>query len=212
MIPPTLLRLSPETMMRLQIGATLTLALAAATAAAAADDLKSSPYYPLKVGAAWSYKAGDGKFTLRVAKTEKVKDDVCARVEYVRESKAEGSELIAVKDDGVFRFAFDDKTAEPPLLFLKLPPKKGETWKVESKVKGKTEETIKGTFKSGEEEVKVPAGNYKCIVVSCDDLDANGMKMAVTCYYAENVGLVKQVIEAAGQKTVIELEKYEPAK
>jgi hypothetical protein len=189
----------------------LALALAPPAAAARAEDLASSPYYPLKVGSAWTYKAGDGgKFTMKVAKVEKVGDVNAARVEVVKDGKVESSELVAVRDDGVYRYQFENKKADPPIRFLKLPPKKDDAWKVESKSDG---ELIKGTFKMGEEDnVKVAAGTYKCVTVACDDLDAVGVKLKATYYFAENVGMVKQVIEAAGVTTVIELEKYEPAK
>jgi hypothetical protein len=196
--------------MRVRTVAILALALALPAAAARADDLKDSPYYPLKVGSAWTYKANDVKFTLKVAKTEKVGDVTAAVVEMTKDGKVEGSEKVAVKDDGVYRYAFENKKAEPPICFLKLPPKKDTTWKVDSKAEN---DAIKGTFKMDEEDnVKVAAGTYKCVKVTCDDLDAVGVKMSVTYYFAENVGMVKQVIEAAGQKTTIELEKYEPAK
>jgi hypothetical protein len=199
--------------MRVRTVAFLALALALPAAAARADDLKDSPYYPLKVGSSWTYKANDVKFTLKVTKTEKVKDKdaevTAARVEMTKDGKVEGSELVAVKDDGVYRYAFENKKADPPIKFLQLPPKKDATWKVDSKA---DTDAIKGTFKMGEEEIKVGDKTYKTVTVTCDDLDAVGVKMSVTYYFAENVGMVKQVIEAAGQKTVIELDKYEPAK
>jgi hypothetical protein len=167
-------------------------------------------------GNTWTYKVGDKKFKLRIAKHEKVGDVNCARVEMLEEDAVKSSELIGVTDKGVCRFKFEDKDAAPPILFLKLPPKSGETWKVDSTV-GKTDkapgETLKGTFKLGEEkEVAVPAGKYANVVTSgSEDLDANGQKIGFTYYFAKDVGMVKQVIDLGGQKVTIELEKFEPA-
>ena len=48
--------------------------------------------------------------------------------------------------------------------------------------------------------------------VSGQKVKVNGVELTMTCYYAEKVGLVKQVLEMANQKILIELEKYEPAK
>ena len=176
--------------------------------------LEQTTYYPLAVGTSWEYKAGDSKYTLRVTKHEKVGDTPCARVEMIvkekDKDKAVSFEHVAVAKDGVSRYSFEGKEAKPPVLFLKLPPKKDETWKVDSKVGG---ESVKGTFKNtGEEDVKVPAGSYKAVVVASQDLEANGVKMSVTYYFAEKVGMVKQVVEVSGQKIIIELEKYDPGK
>jgi hypothetical protein len=172
--------------------------------------LLSSPYCPLQVGTAWHYKAGDNKFSLRVTKHEDVGKVRCARVELLIDGKTASYEHIAVTADGVYRYDFDGKEARPPVLFLKLPPKKDVTWKVDSEV-GKEKEKLKGTFKIGEDEITVPAGKYKVITSSAQDLDANNMKLSVIYYFAEKVGMVKQVIDVAGQKIIIELEKFEPA-
>ena len=66
--------------------------------------------------------------------------------------------------------------------------------------------------RSSGEEVTVPAGKYTAVVVSCDDLDANGAKYSFTTDYVKDVGMVKQVIEAGGLKVTVELEKYEAGK
>jgi hypothetical protein len=97
-------------------------------------------------------------------------------------------------------------------MFLKLPPKKDETWEVEAKIGA---EKLKGTFKSGEvsEDVKVPAGIYKkenVVTSGSDNLDANGQKISFTYFFAKDVGMIKQTIKIMTQEVVIELEKYEP--
>ena len=57
----------------------------------------------------------------------------------------------------------------------------------------------------------VPVTEYKTLTVTGQDMEANGVKLNLTCYFARDVGLVKQVMEMAGMKRVMELEKYEPA-
>jgi hypothetical protein len=191
----------------------LALFLTAAHRGRADDELKlkvKSEYYPLEVGNTWTYKLDNSKFTLKVAKLEKVGDDVTARIEMTMNDKVMAVEHVAAKEDGLYRYDFEGKKAEPPVKFFALPPKADATWTIDSKVSG---ETLKGTFKMGEEKgVKVPAGTYDTFKVTSDDLDASGMKIAFTSYYAKDVGMVKQVIKAAGQETTIELEKFEPAK
>ena len=184
--------------------------LAVGGLAPAQDAPITTPYFPLEVGSKWFYKCGENRFRLEVVKFEKVGTTNCARVELFVNNKSEAAEHIAVGKDGVMRFTFDGKKAEPPIPFLKLPVKDKDKWKVESKVDGLP---LKGGFEAGtEDKVKVPAGTYKTATVTGTDLEANGVKLTLKYYFAENVGMVKQVIDIAGQKIVIELEKYEPAK
>ena len=175
------------------------------------EKLEESPYYPLQVGNTWHYRAGDNKFIIRVAKHEKVGDVLCARVEIVVEGKVTSFEHVAARKEGLFRHSFEGKEVKPPVCFLRLPPAEGESWKVDSKLDG---EALTGTFKEGREKrVAVPAGSFENVVVSAgQDLDANGAKVNVTYYFAEGVGMIKQVIEIAGQKVVVELEKFERGK
>jgi hypothetical protein len=189
--------------------ATLVVFAVAGFVPAAEDAPATTPYFPLAVGSKWTYKCGENRFRLEVVKFEKVGETDCARVELFVNDKSQAAEDIAVTKDAVLRFTFDGKKAEPPIPFLKLPIKDKQTWKVESKVDG---QLLKGGFASGEEEVKVPAGTYKAVTVTGTDLEANGVKLNLKYYFAKDVGMVKQVIEIAGQKIVIELEKYEAGK
>jgi hypothetical protein len=194
------------------VALTLPLLLALAPARAADEKGAETPYYPLKVGNTWKYRLGDTKFTVKVAKFEEVDKQNCARLETLVGDKVNSYELVAVKPDGVYRYVADGTKADPPVLFLKLPPPKDETWKVESTAGGTGKLT--GTFKSGEvDELKVGDKKYeKVVTVSSDDLDANGEKLRVTYYFAKDVGLVKQTLNVKGQDLVIELESFEPGK
>jgi hypothetical protein len=174
----------------------------------AKDKAGETPYYPLAVGNTWHYRAGENRFAMRVARHEKVGDAMTARIEMLVEGKARSHENVGVTGDGIYRYSYEGKEAKPPVRFFKLPPKKGDTWTVDSKW---GTETIKGTFKTGEETVTVPAGKYETFTASCDKFTAGDTEISVTYYFAQNVGVVKQVIEASGQRIVIELEKFEPA-
>ncbi len=194
------------------------LALALGAPAAGADEsMPQTSWMPLKVGTAWHYRAGDAKILLRIAAHEKVGDVVCARLETVREGKVIGSEHLRVSSDGLYRVDADvyhdnqvhRQTLEPPILLLLLPPKSGQTFSVKSTVDGKE---YKGTFKVTAEEVKVPAGTYKAMAVSSQDLEVEGIHPQTTTWYAENVGMVKKLIAAGKQKVEIVLEKFEPGK
>jgi hypothetical protein len=177
-----------------------------------ADDKPlESPYYPLKVGNTWTYKLNDTHFTMKVAKFEDIDKQSCARLEMLSGDNVKAVEHIAVTSEGVKRFQFDGKKADPPVLFLKTQPKAGETWEVNSKI---GTEKLTGTFKIGEEaKVAVGGKTYENVITSSsDNLDANGLKISFTYYFAKDVGMIKQVITVNGVKVEIELEKFEAAK
>jgi hypothetical protein len=187
----------------------------AAMTVSAQEKMPETPYFPLRVGTTWHYKSADSKFLVRVAAHEKVGDGLAARLETVKDGKVIATEHLRVTAEGVVRldvsFSDGDKKVtevpKPAILVLRLPPKKGDAFSVNSTV---NEKVYKGTFKIGEDEVKVPAGTYKAILVSGQDVEVEGVKPTMRAWYAENVGLVKQEVTAAGTKTEFELEKFEP--
>ncbi len=196
------------------------LLLLAATELAAQSKLRETPFYPLGVGTTWHYRAGDSKFTIQVARHEKVGETLCAVLETKRDGKVIGSEHLAVAADGVYRHTLtilsspaksgsekNPQTLKPPLLLLKLPPEKGASWKIESKADDKI---LRGSFEVGEQEITVPAGTYKTIRVTSQDLEVNALKARITMFFAERIGLVKQILEIGDAKVEIELEKIEP--
>jgi hypothetical protein len=194
----------------------LPLGLVVGPVARAQEKMAETPYYPLKIGNTWTYKIGETHFTMKVVKYEDVesegKKQTCARVEMSgSDGKVQAVEHVAVKEDGVYRYMFENKKAEPPVRFLKLPPKKDDTWDVNSKIGA---EKLSGTFKIGEEaEVKVPAGTYKDVITSAsENLDANGQKISFKYYFAKDVGMIRQTIKIQNQEVVIELEKFEAGK
>jgi hypothetical protein len=190
---------------------------------AAEDKATQTPWYPLAVGTAWDYKAGENKFRLEVKAHEKVGEASTARIELIKEGAVLATEHIGLvpQTDGstqVCRFDLSVKkgdqaiteTPKPPILILKVPPKKGDTFTVDSRAGGKV---FKGTFKIDEEDVTVPAGSYKkAVKVISQDLEAEGLKPTVTTWYAENVGMVKQVVVEGKETITIELEKFTPGK
>lgn len=189
----------------------LGLFLVASSPGSAQDKMPSTPYFPLAKGTTWQYKLRDGsKFTMKVVDHDKVGSVPCAKIELITEGgkKEPDTELISVKADGVFRYSFRNAVADKPVQILKLPPKAGETWKIDSKALG---DSLQGTYKVGkEEDITVPAGTYKAFPVVTDDLDVAGIKVAETRYYAKDVGMIKQEIKIGGQTTIAELVKFEP--
>jgi hypothetical protein len=188
----------------------LLLTLAPVAMSRAADDtVLPTEYYPLKVKNTWTYRIGLNAFTYKVVKHEKKGGVVCAKIEMQVKGKPVSYEHIGVTSDSIARYTFEGKEAKPPIIILKLPPKKDEVWKVESKCDGKL---LKGSFKSGEETIKISGVAHKAVTVTGTDLDLGGMKLNVTYYFVKDIGMVKLVWELGGKKVVIELDRFEPAK
>jgi hypothetical protein len=186
--------------------------------ARAQDVTKDTNLYPLKKGSKWTYNAGTDTVLVLVKESKKVGMDEEFELETSVGGMPVASEHIIVKPEGVFRVKVGNVAVVPPVLFLKLPAKNkegkptGESWTVNSKVGS---DTLSGKFTIGGEEITIekPAKTkYQTITVSGPELLANGQKMKLTYYFAENMGMVKQVASIAGVDVVLELLKYEPGK
>jgi hypothetical protein len=172
------------------------------------DKFQETPYYPVKIGTTWTYKIGgqEQRIQIKVTKHEKVGNTTCAVLE--ASGAMPVTEYVSPQADGVYRFKGMNQEVTPPLLFFKLPAKKGEAWKVECKVGAMA---VKGDCSEDEANVTVPAGKYDTIVVK-NDLELNNTKVTTTYYFAKDVGMVKQVADINGVNIVLELEKFEAGK
>jgi hypothetical protein len=193
--------------------------------------LLEEPLYPLKEGQRWVYKVTDHK-----AKEGKKNHQVTATVAQqdihrikAPDPKAGGAEVqvpyvgftlriagggktldeeVFVKEDGVYRISAAGKQINPPLCILKRPVQKGTSWGVESQSENAV---LQGTFKADEEDVQVPAGNYRALVVRSRDFQFGSQKMELDCWYAKGVGMVKQHLRVGNHDVTLELEKIEKA-
>lgn len=180
--------------------------LVLAPRAYAQDRLRPTRYYPLKEGTRWVYRSGTRTFTVRVVKHERVGKELCARLESHSGDKAH-VEHLAVRGDGVYKLQADGKLIEPPLLLLRLPPRAGESWRVDSRIDGLP---VKGTFTLKEVAVSVPAGKYRAMAVSSTDFEIANRKMPAAWWFAPDVGPVRQRVELSGFEVLLELESYTP--
>ena len=175
----------------------------------AAKSPGKSEYFPLAVGSKWVYETNEGPVTTEITKHEEIGRAMCARLEATTADNKKTSEYLRITADGIYRHQASDQNITPPLRFLKLPFKVGDSWTVESKVLGKT---LKGTFKvSTSAEESVLGKTYKNVVVcTSDDFTVDGQKLTHTYYFAKDVGIIKQVVNFAGQEIKLELKKYTP--
>jgi hypothetical protein len=194
----------------------------------------TSEYYPLHVGNEWIYKATFGDAPPKdtpAAKVPKVVVTVDQQESYeykfIRDKK-EGKETIArfrlklvseskslfehvaVLEDGVYRFTSADKDLTPPLRILMFPiSRDGETWTVDSMSQNVQ---LKGTFICHADAVKVPAGQFEALRVSCKDFQIGTEKQMLDVWFARNVGVVKLDTRVGNSRSLLELEKFTEGK
>jgi hypothetical protein len=169
----------------------------------------SSDYYPLAVGSAWTYDANGEEIQVKVVKREKVGGVLCARLETIVKGEVVSTEHVAVQKDGLYRYTTNGQAITPPLRFLKLPCKKGDTWKADCKV---SDQAVAVEFALDEGEVKVPAGKYKAVIARTTKAKVSGVEMKMAAWYARGVGVVRTTVTVGGQEVTAELKKFTPAK
>jgi hypothetical protein len=169
-------------------------------------EVRDSEYYPLKLGAVWTYRGPDHTRTIRVAKHEVIDGTPCALVETLRDGEVVTAEHVYATAEGVFGLTSKGEKLPAPLPVLKLPPTPGRSWRVRFKEGGKTAE---GTYVLGRGTVEVPAGKYEAVTVRGELLEGGVRKMAFTHWFARGVGTVKQVIRLPEGTLTYELEKAE---
>ena len=149
----------------------------------------------------------------RSARRLRNKQEVSEPIERYRLKTVSGSkelsEHVVVLKDGIYRFTTAQKDITPPLRFLKLPLKKGETWTVNS-----VSENVQltGTFTCDDENVKVPGGQFQAKHVWSKDFQLGTEKMTLEYWFAEYVGIVKQHVHVSNSDVFLELEEFKGAK
>lgn len=163
----------------------------------------SGGLYPLKKGSKWVYKTGDQTVEVVVAGPDK--DGT--KLDTLVNGKSVASEVVQVKADGVYRVSVKGDKVDPPVKFLALPAKKGEAWKVDSKV---GTQTVKGEFKTADDKAKIKVGDkeYEAVYVECPECDVAGAKSAIKYWFAKDKGVVKLSYSIQNTEAVLELKDY----
>jgi hypothetical protein len=151
-------------------------------------------YYPLKVGAKWHYRLESNsrfKLTVRVADVERVDGEaVVARLQEVVDGVITRTEDVSSTATGIFRHHSNGLDLSPPLCLLTFPARVGQSWHSDvrfNEYKGTAACRIAGT-----EEVEVPAGKFKAIVVHRDNQLDVGPTYRYVEWFAPGIGPVKR--------------------
>lgn len=163
--------------------------------------------YPSAVGSEWTYQNGRSRITERIAAYEAIGGEQCAKLETVYEGKVVASEHLAFRPDGIYRTAIAGQPIEPAFLFLKLPPRHGDQWKVKSRIQG---EELAGDFNALVGKVKVPAGEFQAFSVLGKNFRAGKSELEFETVFAPGVGKVKHIVRIDGKETLLELVSFKP--
>jgi hypothetical protein len=184
--------------------------LTGALAVPAQDAPTTHPYYPLKVGAEWTYEVQGGPLKMKVAKPEKVGANNAFVVEASAKEKISATEIVGITDKGVVRYSVNGLVADPPILFLPTDPTVTKEWTVDTKASG---QAFKGTFKANKESVTVPAGTYPdAIHVKGSDMQIGTTSTNIDYWFVKDIGIVKLRFTLGTQEAVLELKSFTPGK
>jgi hypothetical protein len=192
--------------LRLIAGAAAVLLASTAIAQQPGSDL-----FPLKKGSKWVYKVADQEVTVVVVGNEKFGSEDCVKVDTMVGGQVKASELYYVKADGVYRAKVKDDKVDPAVRILQLPAKKGDSWKIDSKV---GTQSVKGEFKLVDDKVKVKVGTaeYDAVLVEGKDLDIAGTKTSVSQWFVAGKGIVKLSYKIQDTEATLELKEYTEGK
>ncbi len=173
------------------------------------DDKKPANFYPIKTGNVWhftrSVNGNDDKMVNRIAKVDTVDGVAIGRLEASLNGAVVATEALVQNDKGIFRHRFNDKKVDPPLPLLRYPAKSGDKWEGEFKV---DDNVAKYEAVATEEEVKVPAGKFKAMKVVINVTEGAGT-VSVSYWFVNDVGFVRQTVEAGNLSIVMELDRRE---
>ncbi len=182
-----------------------------ASAVSTAQDNKPPQwnFYPLSVGNTWVFKViakdKDLRVTMEIAEDEKTPGLMLARLS---SPNVKSNEHLAQTEKGVFRHRLNGAEVTPPFKLLPYPPKVGEAWTGKFTLANeKGEHSYEGKI-LGEEDVKVPFGDFKKALKVQLKLKAGEQDIDTTYWFVNNVGFVKQTFTVAGSIVVLELESF----
>lgn len=180
-----------------------------AAPALAQDPPPGEDLFPLAVGTAWTYRVSgqDERFVVRAVREEMVGEKMCVLLEASLRDRVVATEHLAFTKVGLCRFRADKEDIEPHVCILKPGAARGTTWRPKYQLAGRP---AAATFRmQGQEEVSVPAGKYKAVVVQASMGEGTAWWVQTRSWYAPGVGLVKQTVEEGKRLTTLELEKVE---
>ena len=203
-------------MSRVPMVATIVAFITTGLAAAAPRAIPTPNLLPLAKGAKWEYRrtfegqAGTHVKSLDVRVGEGAEGDDRAVVTFAGNFEYLGfEERMLLTPEGVSYRGGEGRGDEPRAL-VRNSPRVGERWDSLMPIGCGGFATAKATA-SGPEEVQVPAGKFMAVKITYTAFVFKAER-SMLVWYADGVGVVKQVYCPDSSNIVIELVKYTPGK
>lgn len=176
------------------------------------QDAKIPNMMPMAKGTQWHGEVNIGGMTIELVQevTESSKQgNVTKGTITTKVNGQDVNEELSIDEKGIHRHNISGIKLDKPLLSFKFPiqPQK---WSETLNIQG-MEVTANMEMKAAED-VTVAAGSYKKVIPVVITMNIQGQDVVATNYYAEGVGIIKQNIDAGGQKITSELKKFVPGK
>ena len=152
---------------------------------------------------------------------EELNKQKCLKLESKVNGLLRATEHLAIKKDGIYRFAVNYKKVEPPILLLKnlKPEQKTESWEINSKlgsipIKGKVEQRRldpKKSFESTDLKLTKKEKEAAWMVVT-RSLDPQDKEVVVRTIYAKGKWMVRQMIAVQQAPAILTLKEFVPPK
>jgi hypothetical protein len=185
---------------------TAVLILAARSAPRLKDRPSDATYWPTTVGTTREYETDTGTEVEVVTAVERV-DGVTTVTTAIRrpDGRQTPSNRVEVRQDGIYMTEEAGQPYDPPWCVLRLPPKAGDTWAVDTRRPDCGR--LRFTQTVGETKVIEAGGEkFEAVRVMGEDIAGGGRSVGPIVYwYAKKVGLVR----IDGHRT---LKAYSPGK
>ena len=170
------------------------------------DPPKGRAYFPTAPKTKWVYDQGGHDLTLMVTEVEETRAGTVVSVAFLAGDEWLPYEKVQVSDAGLTQLENVNGELDPPLVWLKVPFKAGDSWNFKW-MDEKGTDTVRGV-----EKVKVPAGTFDAVRVDSEYTFA-GKKMKHSSWYAPGVGRVKEISGSDKEEMIeIVLKSFTPGK
>jgi hypothetical protein len=142
-------------------------------------------YFATAVGTKWTYESDDGTWSETVTEVDSRDGEKIVSIVHGRADELNWK--VAVSINGLSRIQCRGDKDDPPVCWLKLPAKVGETWRPWGDKSTDTAEVV------GFEDVEVPAGKFHAVLVKTTVHPVSGFDWSYIRCFAPGIGLVKLV-------------------
>lgn len=165
-------------------------------------------YFPHAKGSKWEYRRTFGTDIKNIA--VRVAEDNLTVMKFTGDFEYLGlKEQMEVSGEGINYPAGERKADTPMPLLLRNTFKAGDEW--DSLLPAGCGFSRAKATVNGPEDVEVPAGKFRAVKVTYVGR-ITGSTVTMPVWYADGVGVVKQVFNPTGSNIIIELTKYTPGK